>query len=100
MLSGVWPGVSMDLDAQCADAQLEAIVDGHMRESRACRFPEVDGRAGARGQLFVTRDEVGVQMGLEDMANPKLLLLRRFQVDFNITLGIDDDSFALRSEEI
>ena len=39
-------------------------------------------------------------MGLEDVANLKLLLLGRFQVDFNVTLRIDDDRFAFRSEQI
>src|ERR1019366_4580347 len=91
---------SENVDAQFADAQLETIANSDMRKSCACFFSDVDSRTRACGQLFVSRDEVGVQMGLEDVANLKLLLLRRFQVDLDVTLRIDDDSFAFRFEEI
>ncbi len=88
------------VDAQLPDLQLEAIASSDMWKRCACCFADVDGRASARGQLFVSGDEVGVQMRLKDVANLKLLLLGRFQVDFNITLRIDDDGFALRPEKI
>ncbi len=65
-----------------------------MRKGGVGCFSDVDGRAGARGQFFVSGDEVGVKMGLKNVPDFKLLLLRGFQINFNVTLRIDDYRFA------
>ena len=62
--------------------QLEAVANSNMWKCRTRRLPDVDGCAGASCQLLVARNEVGVQMGLEDMANLQLLFLSRFEIDF------------------
>ena len=60
----------------------------------------VDGCTGAGRQLVVSGDEIGVQMRLEDMADLEILLLRCLQINLNITLRIDDDGFAFRSQHV
>jgi hypothetical protein len=48
----------------------------------------------------VAGDKIGVQVRLEDVADLKMLLLRRLQIDLDITLRIDDDRLAFRSQHV
>ena len=54
----------------------------------------------AGGQLFVAGDEIGVQVGLEDVADADAVLLGRLQVNLDITLRIDDDGLAFRCQQV
>ena len=87
-------------EIQFANAQLVSVVNVNVWESRPCGARKIDVGAGALGQFPVTRDEVSMQVGLEDVSNREPLLLRGFQIDFDIALGIDDDRFALRSQHV
>jgi len=47
-------------------------------------------RAPVRGKFAMARDEVGMQMGLENVFNLPLIAGCRFKVDIYIALGMDD----------
>jgi hypothetical protein len=47
-------------------------------------------RAPVRGKFAMTRDEVGVQMGLDNVFNLPPIAGCRFKVDIYIALGMDD----------
>jgi hypothetical protein len=48
----------------------------------------------------MARDKVGVQMSLDDVADPAAIAGCRFEVDVDIALGIDDDCDAVRRDHI
>ena len=75
-------------------------VDADVREGGMRRGAYVDGGAGAGGQLLVAGDKVGMQMGLEDVADLDVLLARRIEVNLDIALGIDHDRLALRGKHV
>jgi hypothetical protein len=48
----------------------------------------------------VAGDKIGVQMGFKNVADRQALLLRSFQIDVHIALGINYHRLALRSQQI
>src|SRR5215472_5782170 len=90
------PGRREKPEAALTEANLVCIVDRGMRELRARFGPEIDARPGALGQLQMAGDEVGVQMGLDDVLDSPALPGRRFHVEVDIALRIDDRGDALR----
>src|ERR1022692_3635464 len=88
------------VDAYFTDPQLETLFHRDMGKRCPSLIADVDGGAGSRCQLFVAGDKIGMQVGLEDVPDADVLLLRRFQVDFDITLRIDYDRFAVRCEHV
>src|SRR5579862_8994514 len=71
-----------------------------MRKLRAGLRSEVDPRARARRQFGMAGDEVGMQVSFNDVRDAQALLGRLFQVDFDVTLRIDDGGFAFRPDHI
>ena len=63
-------------------------------------WPNIDLCAGACGQLLVSGNEIGMQVGLEDVFDLHAVLLSGFQVNVHIALGIDDDSRPLRCQHV
>ena len=45
-------------------------------------------------------DEIRVQVGLEDVTDADAVLLRRLQVNLDITLRIDDHRLAFRGQQV
>src|SRR5208337_5607990 len=85
---------------QFAYPQSEAVIHRNVRKCGPGGTREIDTRAGPRGQLAVSGNEVRVQMGLEDVANRQPLFLRCFKIDFHVALRIDNDALTLRSQQI
>ena len=51
-------------------------------------------------EFFVSRNKVGVQMSFEYVADFKILLVGRFQINVHIALRIHHCGFALRSDHV
>ena len=71
-----------------------------MIEERLSPLSDVDGRARSARQFDVARDEVRVQVGLDDVTDHKATLISLGDVLVNIALGVDDGALALVPDEI
>ena len=67
-----------------------AVVQGRERILGLGGRAQVDRRAGTIAQLEMTRDEVGVQVGQQDVFDREAVLRRKGEVLVDIPLGIDD----------
>ena len=94
------PGCVEHLDVHVLDVEAAAVAHGHVAVLAAARLRGADRRARPLRQVHVARDEVGVQVGLEDMRNLQPQLLRRGEVVLNIALRVDDRTCLLPSEEV
>ena len=56
--------------------------------------------ASAGCKFFMSGDEVGVQMGFENVADFQIMLPRSFQIDFDISLRIHDYRLALGTKQV
>ena len=61
---------------------------------------EVDPRAGARGELVMTGDEIGVTMCFDHMFDRETVSARIFEVDIDVPLRIDNGGFGTGPNEI
>ena len=57
-------------------------------------------RSGTLGKLEMAGDEIGVQVGLDDVFDLPPVAGRRLEVDIDIPLGIDDRRNAFRPHRI
>ncbi len=71
-----------------------------MRKFRSRFFADIDLGAGTLRQFAVPADEVGMQVRLEDVLDPEVLLGGSFQVNINIALRIDDHADSAGSEQV
>ena len=71
-----------------------------MRKLNVRLCAEDDLRAGARRDLLVTADEVGVQVRLDHILDFQSLRVRFLDVFIDITLRIDNRRFAIRANQI
>jgi hypothetical protein len=65
-----------------------------MRELYSCFFAEDYLRAGPRGNLAVTADEVGVQVRFDHVLDVQAVCRRLRQIFINIALRIDNRRLA------
>src|ERR1700722_19308763 len=72
-----------------SNLQMESVVHRDMWKSRAGLRSDINLRAAARGQFAMTGDEIGVQVGLEDVADGNVLGFRSLKIDFDVTLRVD-----------
>ncbi len=100
MLSGVWPGVSSVRIRTAPIFTSKSSIQRDVWKFRVGLRSDVDLRAGACGEFFVTGNKVGVQVGFEDVSNRKVLLRRRLQINVNVALWIHHRRFALRSDQV
>jgi hypothetical protein len=77
-----------------------AVVDGDVRELRLRGGAEVDLRAGALGELAVARDEVGVQVCLDDVPDRQPLRPRLIYIDVHVPAGVDHGRLAVRADHV
>src|SRR5262249_46977425 len=61
---------------------------------------EVNPRAGAGRELAVTGNEVGMQVGLDDMADRQALRRRFLQVLIDVAPRVHDRRLALRPDDV
>ena len=71
-----------------------------MREPGCGAGAQVDVGAGAGGQLAVAGDEVGMQMGFDDVLDLEVVLAGGVEVDFDVALGIDDGGDAFGTQHV
>jgi hypothetical protein len=87
---------------EAAVAELDgiAIADGTVDESRAGAFAQIDAGAGALGEFTMAGNEVGVEMGFDDVLDPCPVAGRGFQVYVYVALGIDDRRYSSGTDEV
>jgi hypothetical protein len=83
-----------------SDAKLVAIVRGQEIELRRCGGPKDNTSAGFGSEFAVTRDEVRMQMSLDDVLDREPVLAGFVEVDLNVAAWIHHRSFALRANEV
>ena len=71
-----------------------------MLERGASAVSDEDLRSGLPRELHMSRDEVGVQVRLDDPADGDARFLRRVEVELHIALRIDDRRLAAVGEQI
>src|SRR6516162_2870553 len=98
-LQGV-AGGGQHFEVQPASAQRETVAHGNVGKGCPCGAREIYVGSRAPGQLAMSGDEVGMQMGLEDVADLQSMLLRSVEVDLHVTLRVDDDSLAFRRQQV
>ena len=96
---GVAGGVE-EVEAGVAEAEGVAVFDRCVREGSVGVFAEVDAGAGAFGEFVMAGDEVGVEMGLDDVLDLEIFLAGSFDVDVDVTLRVDDGGDALGGDEV
>jgi hypothetical protein len=77
-----------------------SVPDRDVREQSSAPGAEIDSRSSALGKFAMARDEVGVQVDLDDMFDPPPLAGCRLRIDINLPLGIDDRCNALRANRV
>jgi hypothetical protein len=87
-------------EAALAESDLVALADRYVREPRASPRANVDFGAGAGGQFAVAGNEIGMQMGFDYMLDAQAVPARGFQVDFDVTLRVDDRRYAFGANHI
>ncbi len=100
-LDGVAGGFE-DLQAQSREVERIAVLHRHERVFGLGAGAEMDGRAATVAQFQMAGDEVGVEMGEEDVADLEAERFGVGQVLLDVALGIDDDGggTGLVSEQI
>ena len=83
-----------------AELQRIAILDGRVRECRAGVRAQINSRAGAFCKLTMTRYEIGVQMGFDNMLDFQALLRGGFDVNVNVALRVDHGGNSFRTDQI
>src|ERR1035441_8963026 len=61
---------------------------------------EVDGGAGPLGQFLVAGDEVGVQVGLDDVGDTQAQPRGGVEIHLDVALGIDHGGDTFRTNQI
>jgi hypothetical protein len=96
---GVAGGVE-EVDAGAAELEGVAFFDGGVGEGGAGVFAEVDAGAGALGEFVVAGDEVGVEMGLDDVLDAETFLAGEVEVEVYIALWVDDGGYAFGGHDV
>ena len=85
-------------EAALAELNLVSVLDRDVRELSAGSRAEIDVRSGAFRQFAMSRNEVGMEVSLDDVFDLQILAGCRFEVDIHIALGIDDGCNALSTQ--
>jgi hypothetical protein len=85
-----------EVEAGVAELEGVAVFDGGVGEGGVGVFAEVDAGAGALGELVMAGNEVGVEMGLDDVLDGETFLAGVVEVEVDVALGVDDggDTFG------
>ena len=99
MLGGVTGGLP-DPEAHVFDLDDVPLGDGNVIEGALRRFRRVDRRAGRPREVDVPRDEIGVQVRLDDVGDLHVERFRRVEVDLHVAPGIDDRAGPVSREHV
>ena len=89
-----------EVEAGVAELEGVAVFDGGVGEGRVGVFAEIDAGAGALGELVMAGDEVGVEMGLDDVLDLEVLFAGVVDVEVDVALGVDDGGDAFGGDEV
>ena len=98
--SGVWPGVSSTSIPELLDVEARVVADRQVLESAVPRGRRDDSRARALSELHVPRDEVRVEVCLEDVGDREVERGRGLDVPLDIPGRVDDGARAPGAEEV
>ena len=84
------------IETAAAELDRVAALHRHMRELRSRTLAEIDARSGAGCEFMVSGDKIGMKMRLDDVLDLQTLLASGFEIDVDVTLWIDDRSYAFR----
>ena len=73
-----------------SELNLVPVLDRHVKELRSGSHSEMDVRSGALRKFAMSRDEVGMDVGLDNMFDLPALAFCPFQVNIHTALGIKD----------
>src|SRR5262249_28209528 len=94
------PRRGQHLEVHLAHVEPEAVAHFHPLKARSTMLPDVDSRARALSQLAKSRNEVGMQMGFENVANSDTLFLGSLKINLHIALRIDHHGLALGCQHV
>ena len=94
------PGSLEEPEAALPELNLVSVLDRDVRELGSGPGAEIDARPGALGKFAMARDEVGVQVRLDNMFDLPPLAGCRLKVNINVPLRIDDGGNALRANRV
>ncbi len=77
-----------------------AVRDRHVRELRSGSRADVDLRAGPFREFQMSGDEVGMDVGLDNLGDLPTLLGCRGDINIDVPLGVDDGRDALRPDHV
>jgi hypothetical protein len=83
-----------------AELDCVTVFNRSVRKGCAGFGTKIDSCAGALSKLVVAGNEVGVQMRFNNVLDPPAALASRVEIDFNVTLGINDGGDALGADKI
>ena len=89
--SGRWPGVWIVRIATCPSVDLRPVGERCGGERNAGGLVHVHGQRVLECEAAVTRDVVGVRMGLEDADEVDAVLRGRIQIRLDRVCRVDDD---------
>ena len=75
-------------------------MNGHEIELCRRRCAENHAGAGASGELLMAGDEIGVEMGFDDVLDREAVLLRFPNINIDVAPGIDNRSLAFGTDEV
>ena len=83
-----------NLQGDLTERNAFAVGEGAELELRGRLGAVADPGAGGRGELEVARDEVGVEVGVDDADDPHAVGGRVGEVVLDVTARVDDDRLA------
>ena len=99
--ANAFEGMSRSLqeaEAALPELDLVSVLHRDVRELSAGSRAEIDVRASALRKFAMSRDEVGMDVSLDDVFDLPPIASCRFEIDIHIALGIDDGCDALRRQ--
>ena len=94
------PGSLQKPQANLAERNLILIAHRMMRKGCAGAFAQIDLCAGARRQFLMPGDEIGVEVGLNDMRDAQPALARHVQIETDVALRIDYGRYAVGANQV
>ena len=88
------------LNLSFSNLQFEAVTQRDVWKCGSRFGSDINFRSGSRGQFFVSRDKIGVQVGFKNVADFKFLLFCGLQVNIDVALGINDGCFTFRTQQV
>ncbi len=100
MPSMVVAGGVKEVEAGVAELEGVAVAEGDVGEGGVGLFADVDAGSGALGELVVAGDEVGVEVGFDDVFDAEISLAGEVEVEVDVALGVDDGGDAFTGDDV